>query len=333
MPDLPQALREPHEAKKWPECRRNFLHLAAGAAALPAVSRAAGAQSYPTRPVRIIVGFPAGGGADVVARLMGQWLSERFGRPFIIENRAGAGSNLGTEAVVRAPPDGYTLLQATATNAWNATLYDNLNFNFLRDIAPIASIIRVPFVMVVNPSVPAKTAPEFIAYAKANPGRLTMASGGNGSPAHVSGEMFKMITGVNMVHVPYRGAAPAVTDLLAGQVQVMFDPIVTSIEHIKAGKLRALAVTSATRSELLPDIPVVGEFVPGYEATGWQGIDAPRNTPTDIIKKLNREVSAALVDSKIRARPYTGDDCSSADAISEDCFSRVGARIGRWDCG
>jgi len=302
MPDLPQALREPHEAKKWPECRRNFLHLAAGAAALPAVSRAAGAQSYPTRPVRIIVGFPAGGGADVVARLMGQWLSERFGRPFIIENRAGAGSNLGTEAVVRAPPDGYTLLQATATNAWNATLYDNLNFNFLRDIAPIASIIRVPFVMVVNPSVPAKTAPEFIAYAKANPGRLTMASGGNGSPAHVSGEMFKMITGVNMVHVPYRGAAPAVTDLLAGQVQVMFDPIVTSIEHIKAGKLRALAVTSATRSELLPDIPVVGEFVPGYEATGWQGIGAPRNTPTDIIKKLNKETNAALADPKMKAR-------------------------------
>ena len=192
MPDLPQALREPHEAKKWPECRRNFLHLAAGAAALPAVSRAAGAQSYPTRPVRIIVGFPAGGGADVVARLMGQWLSERFGRPFIIENRAGAGSNLGTEAVVRAPPDGYTLLQATATNAWNATLYDNLNFNFLRDIAPIASIIRVPFVMVVNPSVPAKTVPEFIAYAKANPGRLTMASGGIGAATHLAGELFKV---------------------------------------------------------------------------------------------------------------------------------------------
>ena len=202
MPDLPQALREPHEAKKWPECRRNFLHLAAGAAALPAVSRAAGAQSYPTRPVRIIVGFPAGGGADVVARLMGQWLSERFGRPFIIENRAGAGSNLGTEAVVRAPPDGYTLLQATATNAWNATLYDNLNFNFLRDIAPIASIIRVPFVMVVNPSVPAKTVPEFIAYAKANPGKVNMASAGVGSPQHVYGELFKMMAGVDMVQVP-----------------------------------------------------------------------------------------------------------------------------------
>jgi tripartite-type tricarboxylate transporter receptor subunit TctC len=282
--------------------RRNFLLLAAGAAALPAVSRFASAQVYPTRPVRIIVGFPAGGGGDVVARLIGQWLSERLGQPFIIENRAGAGGNLGTEAVVRAPPDGYTLLQATAGNAWNAIMYDNLNFNFVRDIAPVASIIRVPFVMEVNPSVPAKTVPEFIAYAKVNPGKLTMASGGNGSPQHVSGELFKMMTGVNMTHVPYRGAAPAITDLLAGQVQVMFDPVVSSIEHIKAGKLRALAVTSATRSELLPDVPTVGEFVPGYEATGWQGIGAPRNTPTDIIKILNTQVSAGLVDSKFRAR-------------------------------
>ena len=282
--------------------RRRFLHLAAGAAALPFVSRIARAQAYPSRPVRIVVGFPAGGGGDVVARLIGQWLSERLGQPFIIENRAGAGSNLGTEAVVRAPPDGYTLLQATASNAWNATMYDKLNFNFLRDIAPVAGVTRTPFVMEVSPSVPAKTVPEFIAYAKANPGKLTMASGGNGSPQHVSGELFKMMTGVNMVHVPYRGAAPAITDLLAGQVQVMFDPIVSSIEHIKAGKLRALAVTSTTRSELLPDIPVVGEFVPGYEAVGWQGIGAPRNTPTDIIEKLNREVSAALVDSKFRAR-------------------------------
>jgi tripartite-type tricarboxylate transporter receptor subunit TctC len=282
--------------------RREFLHLAAGAGALPFAPHVARAQAYPSRPVRMIVGFPAGGGGDLVARLIGQWLSERLGQPFIIENRAGAGSNLGTEAVVRAPPDGYTLLQATAANAWNTTLYDNLKFDFLRDIVPVASIIRVPFVMEVNPSVPAKTVPEFIAYAKANPGKLIMASGGNGSPQHVSGELFKMMTGVDMLHVPYRGTAPAVTDLLAGQVQVMFDPILSSIEHIKAGKLRALAVTSATQSQLLPDIPIVGEFVPGYEASGWQGIGVPRNTPTDIINKLNSEVSAALVDSKFRAQ-------------------------------
>jgi len=281
--------------------RRKFLHLAAGAAALPLAPHVARAQAYPSRPVRIIVGFPAGCGGDLAARLIGQWLSERLGQPFIIENRPGAGSNLGAEAVVRAPPDGYTLLQATAANAWNTTLYNNLKFDFLRDIVPIASIIRVPFVLEVNPSVPAKTVPEFIAYAKANPGKLTMASGGSGSPQHVSGELFKVMTGVDMLHVPYRGAAPAITDLLAGQVQVMFDPILSSIEHIKAGKLRALAVTSATRSELLPDIPAVGEFVPGYEATGWQGIGAPRTTPTDIINKLNSEVSAALVDSKFRA--------------------------------
>src|SRR5262249_16976059 len=282
--------------------RRNFLYLAAGAAALPGVSRVARAQAYPSRPVRIIVGWPAGGGADVVARLMGRWLSERLGQPFIIENRAGAGSNLGTEAVVRAPPDGYTLLHATATNAWNATLYDNLNFNFLRDIAPLASIIRVPFVMVVNPSVPAKTVPEFIAYAKANPGKLTMASGGVGSPQHVYGELFKMMAGVQMVHVPYRGNAPALTDLLAGQAQVMFADTPSSIEHIRTGKLRALAVTSATRSEVLPDIPTVGDFVPGYEGTGWQGVGAPRNTPAEIIDKLNKEINAGLADPKIKAR-------------------------------
>jgi len=282
--------------------RRNFLHLAASAAALPAVTRTAWAQAYPARPVRIIVGWPAGGGADIVARLMGQWLSERLGQPFIIENRAGAGSNLGTEAVVRAPPDGYTLLHATATNAWNATLYDNLNFNFLRDIAPIASIIRVPFVMVVNPSVPAKTVPEFIAYAKANPGKLTMASGGVGSPQHVYGELFKMMAGVQMVHVPYRGNAPALTDLLAGQARVMFADTPSSIEHIRTGKLRALAVTSATRSEVLPDISTVGDFVPGYEGTGWQGVGAPRNTPGEIIDKLNKEINAGLADPKIKAR-------------------------------
>jgi len=252
--------------------------------------------------VRVVVPFPAGGPADVLARLMGQRLSERLGQPFIIENRPGAGSNLGTEAVVRAPPDGYTLLQATATNAWNVTLYDNLNFNFPRDIAPIASIIGVPFVMVVNPSIPAKTVPEFIAYAKANPGKLTMASGGVGSPQHLYGELFKMMAGVDMLHVPYRGGAPALTDLLAGQAQVMFDTLLASIEHIRAGKLRPLAVTDATRVDVLPDIPTVGDFVPGYEGTGWQGVGAPRNTPAEIIDKLNKEINAGLADPKIKAR-------------------------------
>ena len=252
--------------------------------------------------MRVVVPFPAGGPADVLARLMGQRLSERLGQPFIIENRPGAGSNLGTEAVVRAPPDGYTLLQATATNAWNVTLYDNLNFNFPRDIAPIASIIGVPFVMVVNPSIPAKTVPEFIAYAKANPGKLTMASGGVGSPQHLYGELFKMMAGVDMLHVPYRGGAPALTDLLAGQAQVMFDTLLASIEHIRAGKLRPLAVTDATRVDVLPDIPTVGDFVPGYEGTGWQGVGAPRNTPAEIIDKLNKEINAGLADPKIKAR-------------------------------
>ena len=256
--------------------RRSFLHLAAGAAALPAVSRIARAQTYPTRPVRIVVGFAAGGGADIVARLIGQWLSERLGQQFIIENRPGAGSNIATEAVVRAPPDGYTLLLVTSPNAINATLYDKLNFNFIRDIAPVACIIRVPNVMVVNPSFPAKTVAEFIAYAKANPGKINMASAGNGSGQHISGELFKMMTGVNMVHVPYRGDAPALTDLLGGQVQVMFDIMPNSIEYIRAGKLRALAVTTATRSEVLPDIPTVGDFVPGYEASTWYGSGRPQ---------------------------------------------------------
>ena len=273
--------------------RRQFLHLAAGAAALPAVSRIAWAQAYPTRPVRIIVGFAAGGAADIIARLIGQWLSERLGQPFVIENRPGAGSNIATEAVVRAPPDGYTLLLVGTANAINATLYDKLNFNFIRDIAPVAGIIRVPNVMVVNPSVPAKTVPEFIAYAKANPGKINMASGGIGTAAHVSGELFKMMAGVDMVHVPYRGAAPALTDLLGGQVQVMFASMPSSIEHIRAGKLRALAVTTATRSEALPDIPTVGEFVPGYEASAWYGVGAPKDTPAEIVDKLNKEINAA----------------------------------------
>jgi tripartite-type tricarboxylate transporter receptor subunit TctC len=282
--------------------RRKFLHLAAGAAALPAVSRIAGAQSYPSRPVRIIVGFPAGGGVDIVARLIGQWLSERLRQPFVIENRPGAGSNIATEVVVRAPADGYTLLLVHASNAINATLYDKLNFNFIRDIAPVAGIIVVPNVMVLNPSVPAKTVPEFIAYAKANPGKINIASGGIGGPSHVSAELFKMMTGTDMLLVSYRGMAPAVTDLLAGQVQLMFNSLPASIEYIKAGKLRALAVTTATRSETLPGIPTMGEFVPGYESPTWYGVGVPKNTPAEIVDKLNKEVNAALADPKMKAR-------------------------------
>ena len=282
--------------------RRNFLHLAAGAAALPAVSRVARAQAYPTRPVRIIVPFAPAGSADIVARLIGQWLSERLGQPFVIENRPGAGTNIGTEAVVRAPADGYTLLLVGSSSAINATLYDKLTFNFIRDIAPVASIIRQPNVMLVNPSVPAKTVPEFIAYAKADPGKINMASAGNGSSSHVFGELFKMMAGVNIVHVPYRGGAPALTDLLAGQVQATFVPVPASIEYVRAGKLRALAVTTTTRSDALPDIPTVGDFVRGYEASGFVGLGAPKNTPAEIIEKLNKEINAALADPKIKAR-------------------------------
>jgi tripartite-type tricarboxylate transporter receptor subunit TctC len=281
--------------------RRRFLHLAAGAAALPAASRIATAQTYPSRPVRIVVGFPPGGPTDTAARLIGQSLSERFGQ-FVIENRPGAGSNIGTEAVVRAPPDGHTLLLAASANAINATLYDKLNFNFIRDIAPVAAINREPLVMLVNPSFPAKTVPEFIAYARANPGKINMASAGNGTPAHVSGEQFKMMTGVDMVHVPYRGAGPALTDLLGGQVQAMFPGMSSSIEHVRAGKLRALAVTTASRSDALPDIPTVGDFIPGYEASTWSGIGAPKGTPAEIIDKLNKEINAGLVDPKVKAR-------------------------------
>jgi tripartite-type tricarboxylate transporter receptor subunit TctC len=282
--------------------RRNFLHLAAGAAALLAASRIARAQAYPTRPVRIVVGFAPGGGVDIIARLIGQWLSERLGQQFIIENRPGAGTNIATEAVVRAPPDGYTLLLVNAANAVNATLYDNLSFNFVRDIAPVAGIMAASSVMVVHPSVPAKTVPEFIAYAKANPGKINMASGGVGSPSHVAGELFKMMAGVGMIHVPYRGLAPALTDLLGGQVQVIFGAVTSSIEYIKAGRLRALAVTTAKRSEVLPDLPTVGEFVPGYEASQWYGLGVAKNAPTEIIDRLNKEINVALADPNMKAR-------------------------------
>jgi tripartite-type tricarboxylate transporter receptor subunit TctC len=269
---------------------------------LPAVSRVAWAQAYPTRQVRIIVPFAPAGTTDITARLMGQWLSERLGQTFVIENRPGAGSNIGTEAVVRAPPHGYTLLLVGASAAINATLYENLKFNFVRDTTPVAGINSIPQIMNVNSSFPAKTVPEFIAYAKANPGKINMASSGSGTATHLSGELFKMMAGVDMVHVPYRGGAPALTDLLSGQVQVMFDLIPTSIEYVRSGKLRALAVTTARHSELLPYLPTVGDFVPGYEASAWQGISAPKNTPAEIVNKLNRETNAAFVDPKMKAR-------------------------------
>ncbi len=282
--------------------RREFLHLSATAIALPAAARLARAETYPVRPVHIIVGFAAGGPNDISARLVAQWLSERLGQQFIVENRPGAGGNVATELVVRAPADGYTLLLVPAPAAINATLYDNLNFNFIRDIAPVAGILRVPEVMVVNPAVPANTVPEFIAYAKANPGKINMASSGNGTVPHVAGELFKFMTGVDLVRVGYRGGGPALVDLMGGQVQVMFEPTLSTIGYIRAGKLRALAVTSATRSAALPDVPTVGEFVPGYEATAWFGIGAPRHTPADIIAKLNGEITAGLADAKIKER-------------------------------
>jgi tripartite-type tricarboxylate transporter receptor subunit TctC len=282
--------------------RRQFLHVAAGAAALPAVSRVARAQAYPTRPVRIIVGYPPGGANSTVARFVAQWLEERLGQPFTVENRPGAANNLATEAVVRAPGDGYTLLLADSANAINATLYDKLNFNFIRDIAPVASIMAVPLVMEVNPSVPARTVSEFISYAKAHPGKINMAHAGIGHTTHLSGELFKSMTGVEMVDVPYRGGAPALTDLIGGQVQAYFGLLPASIEYIRADKLRALAVTSARRSEVLPDLPTVGEAVSGYEASSWFGIGAPPNTPIGIITKLNKEINDALTDAKFKAR-------------------------------
>jgi tripartite-type tricarboxylate transporter receptor subunit TctC len=282
--------------------RRRLLHLAASAAALPAVSRFAWAQDYPRRPVRLIAGFAPGGGNDIVARLMGQWLSERTGQQFIIENRPGAGTNIATEAVVNAPPDGYTLLLVALSNASNASLYDKLNFNFIRDIAPVAGVVRTTLVMVVNPSVPARTVPEFIAYAKASPGKVNMASAGTGSAGHLAGELFKMMAGVNLVHVPYRGNGPALTALLGGQVEVLFPSLASSMDFIRTGKLRGLAVTSAMRSDAMADLPSVGEFVPGYEISIWYGVGAPKGTPAEVVDKINKEIDAGLADPKMKAR-------------------------------
>jgi tripartite-type tricarboxylate transporter receptor subunit TctC len=282
--------------------RRTFLHLTAGAAALPAVSQLARAQAYPTRQVRIVVPTPPGGALDILARLMGQWLSERLGQPFVSENRPGAGTNIATESVARAPADGYTLLVAAAPQAINATLYSKLNFNFIRDIVPIAMISSLPLVMEVNLSNPAKTVPEFISWAKAHPGKVSMASGGTGAPSHIAGELFKMMTGIDMLHVPYRGGAPALSDLMGGQVQVYFSPLPESISAIKGGKVRALAVTTAGRSEALPDVPTISESVPGFEANTWQGIGAPKDTPAEVVATLNKEINGALADGKIKAR-------------------------------
>jgi tripartite-type tricarboxylate transporter receptor subunit TctC len=282
--------------------RRKFLHLAAGAAALPVMSRAARAQGYPSRPVHWIVGYTPGGGNDIFARLMGQWLQDRLGQPFIIENRPGANSNIATEVVVNAPADGYTLLLANFGNASNASLYANLKFNFIRDVTPVAGIVRVPNLMLVNQSVPAKTVPEFIAYVKANPGKVNMSSAGIGSTGHLAGEFIKMMAGVEFTHVPYRGNAPALSDLLGGQVQVLFASLSSSIEYVRTGKVRGLAITSATRSEAAPDLPAVAEFFPGYEVSSWYGIGSPRNTPADVIETLNREVNAGLADAKLKAQ-------------------------------
>ena len=281
--------------------RRRVLQLALGAA-LPMLSTAARAEAWPTRPVRLIVGYTPGGSADLTARLMGQWLSERLGQAFVVENRPGGGTNIATEAALRSPPDGYTLLVAAPANAVNATLYDKLNFNFLKDAEPVAGIIRFPNVVAVNPSLPVNSIPELIAYAKANPGKLNMASSGNGSTIHMSGELFKMLTGINMQHVPYRGGAPALTDMLSGVMQVMFDNIPTCAEHVKSGKLRGLAVTSRTRSEVLPDLPTVADFLPGYEASAWYGFVAPKNTPPEVIATLNKATNAALADPTVKTR-------------------------------
>jgi tripartite-type tricarboxylate transporter receptor subunit TctC len=280
--------------------RRQFLHLAAGAAALPAVARVARGQSYPSRPVHWIVGYTPGGGNDIFARLMGQWLQERLGQPFIIENRPGAGSNIATEAVVNARPDGYAILLANFANASNASLYANLKFNFIRDIAPIAGIVRVPNIMLVNQSLPVKTIPEFIAYAKANPGKISMASAGIGSTGHLAGELTKMMAGIDFVHVPYRGNAPAITDLLSGQVQILFASLPSSIEYVRAGKARGLAVTTAMRAAAAPDLPAIAEFVAGYEVSSWYGIGAPRNTPSDVIDTLNKAVNVGLADPRLK---------------------------------
>jgi tripartite-type tricarboxylate transporter receptor subunit TctC len=309
--------------------RRHFLQLAGVATVAPAVSRTAWEQAYPTRPVRIVVGFAAGSGADIIARLIGQWLSERLGQPFIIENRPGGGSTLAAGAVVRAPADGYTLLQVTVVNAINATLYEMLNYNFIRDIAPVASINRTPGVMEVNPAFPAKTVAQFIAHAKANPGKINLAAAGPGSVPHVYGELFKMMAGVDLVFVHYRGGAPMLTDLISGQVPATFDPLPSSIGFIQSGQLRPLGVTTATRLDVLPDVPTLSEFVPGYEATGWQGIGAPKNTPAEIIDKLNSEVREALTNAKFKAR--LADLGASAFASSPDDFARhIAAETEKW---
>ncbi len=305
--------------------RRQFLKLAAAVAAAPAFPRLASALDYPTRPVRIVAGFSAGGGVDITARLIGQWLGERLGQSFITENRPGAGGNIGTEVVVNAAADGYTLLLATVPNAVNASLYEKLDFDFIRDTAPVAGIIRVPMVILLNPSVPAKTVAEFISYAKANPGKINMASAGNGSAPHMAGELFKMMAGVNLVHIPYRGQGPALTDLLGGQVQVLFATAPGTGEYIATGKLRALAVTTASRAELLPELPPVGDFVPGYETSQWYGICAPKKTPAEIVDKLNREINAAIVDPGMKVRfaaiggePLPGSPADFGRLIAEE---------------
>jgi len=292
---------QPPSASRLGISRREVLNLAVGVAALPAFSRTARAQNYPTRPVRIIVGFPAGGASDITARMLGQWLSERLGQQFIIENRPGAGTNIGTEAVAKSPPDGYTLLLVSVANTVNATLYERLNFDFIRDIAPVAALIRSPLVMEVNPSVPVSTIPEFIAMAKANPGSIAAASAGNGTPAHMASELFQLLTDIDLIDVPYRGGAPALSDLLAGQVQVMFENLPTSLEYIRAGKLRPLGVTTAARSDLLPALPAISEFVPGYEVSSWFGIGAPKNVPTNIVDMLNTAINAGLADPKLKS--------------------------------
>jgi tripartite-type tricarboxylate transporter receptor subunit TctC len=304
--------------------RRHFLQLAGAAAAAPALPQSASALDYPTRPVRLLVGYAAGGVNDIVARLTAQWLSERLGQQFIVEDRPGAGSNLATELVVRAAADGYTLLEASSSNGWNATIYDNLNFNFIRDLAHVASTVRTFNVMEVNPSVPARTVPEFIAYAKANPGKIIMASAGIGSSPHLCGELFKLMAGVDLLTVHYRGSGPALPELIGGHVQVMFDNVVSSMEHIKAGTVRALAVTTTTRTEILPDLPPIAETVPGYEAVGFQGISAPKDTPPDVVDKLNRVINVALADPKFKARiaslggePFPGSPADFAKFVAD----------------
>jgi tripartite-type tricarboxylate transporter receptor subunit TctC len=282
--------------------RRQFLRLTAAAAALPALSRVATADDYPSKPVRILVGYAAGGATDTIARMIGQRLAERLGQQFLVETRTGAGTNIAAEALVRAPPDGYTLFLATSANAINATLYERLSFNFIRDVAPVAIVADAPLVMEVHPSVPVHTVPEFIAYARANPGKINMASAGTGSPVHVAGELFMMTTGIKLVHVPYRGSAPAITDMLGGQMQVIFDTVPTSLEHIRAGKLRPLAVTTTKRLDALPDVPTVADFLPGFEASAWQGLCAPKGTPAGIIDRLNKEVNAAVADPKMKGQ-------------------------------